>query len=158
MSNLNTKQINTKIKTFLVSDKKQRDKIQELLELAINHAKQHGDFSCLSLLIKGLQENKSRNLKAITAYVLDHVKSIHWVKEKAYIGYKKIKNQDLEFKELVTKWFDHKLNAQVIAVDPMARVKGLITSLTNALEQGNIKEGEQDKAREAIKALQPLVA
>lgn len=157
MTNLNTKQINAKIKSFLTSDKKQRDKIQELLTLTVNHAKEHGDFTCLSMLIKGLQENKSRNIKAITAYILDHVKGIHWVKEKAYTGYKKIKNQDLEFIELSTPWFDHKLNTQQIAVDPMARVKGLITSLTNALDQGKIKDGEEDKARAAIEALNPLL-
>jgi hypothetical protein len=157
MSNLTAKQINTKIKTFLSSDKKQRDKIQELLELTIGHAKEHGDLTCLSALIHGLQQNKSRNIKVISRYVLDHVSGIQWTTSDKYTGYKKIKDRDIEVKAFEIKWFEHKSNTQIIAVDPMARIKGLVTSLNKALEAGNVKDGEEQTARDALAALKPFL-
>lgn len=152
--------LQTRVKAFLTQDKNQRDKIQSLIVECREHGKQHNDWSVLSLLIIGLRNNKSRNIKAITAYIQDYTKGIVWQKSDKYEGYKVIKDQDVELLELTETWFEHKANqaAQQVFIDPMSRVKSLVTTLSNALRDGKIKEGEEEKAANTLRALQPLIA
>jgi hypothetical protein len=156
---LTTKQINTKITTFLRSDKKQRDTLQDLIVLTREHAKEHGDFTLLSKLISGLKANKSRNLKAITTYIQEFTTGIQWVTGDKYTGYKKQAGATVEFLELPMPWFEHKANAQVIAkVDVLSRAKSLMTTITKAIEEGNIKDGQQEDAESLKRALAAFTA
>lgn len=145
-------QINTKINSFLRSDRAKRDQLQELIEITRDHAEKHGDFTLLSKLITGLQENKSRNLKAITAYIQAFTTGIEWSKN----GYKKSKGATIEFKAFDCTWFDFKANKdgnKVAKVDAISRVKSLLATLEKALEEGTLKEGQEEQANKITKAL-----
>jgi len=151
--------LKTQIKLFLNSDKKATVKLQELIVATREHAKQHGDLTLLSLLVTGLRDNRSRNLQAITSYILEYTKGIHWVKDKNSEGYKVIKDQQIELLDLPCSWMDSKKNIQVIAdVDVITRCKSLVTTLTTALNEGKIKDGQEDKARDTIESLKAIFA
>lgn len=145
------------IKDFLRSEKNLRDKIQILIEASVGHAEDHSnDFTLVSALINGLKENKTRNLKAITAYIQEHVQGIHWTKlGDGSMGYKGKKGEKVVFKTFEYPWYNHKLNmaSQQIQVDALSRAKSLMTTLATALEKGTIKKGQEEQAQTIIDTL-----
>lgn len=150
------------ISDFLTQEKNQRDKLQNLIVASTAHAKiNNNDFTLLSYLVNGLKERRTRNLKAITQYILDHVNGISWQKlADGSFGYKTIKGATVEYKEFTGTWYNHKDNVQQVATLNLSnRIKGLLTSIEKAIN-GDMKAEDMtpEQLREAKAQLEGLQA
>lgn len=146
---------------FLTSEKNLRDKLQVLIVASVGHAQEHNnDFSLISALIRGLKERKTRNLKAITAYIQEHVTGIHWTKTGQDMGYKTMKGHAVEFKEFTYPWYNHKINMDSQKVQPLdvvKRVKALLTTLDKAIEEGKVHKDQREVAETVGKSLHAIL-
>jgi len=148
----NAKTLSAKdVKAFLVTEGSQRDRLQGMIEACLGHCQLHNAPDLLNTLVNGLKEIKSRNLKAVTAYINQHFTGYKWqiLGDKTY-GYKRVKEVEVTFDmDFSVKWYDHKLNKQDVDFNFDNRLASFIGSIKTALESGTFK-GDKAKAEALV--------
>lgn len=147
MTVLNTKSLNA-TSDMLVRASKGMDKrfAEHMVNIAvfINSDKANGDVSTATHFIKGLTATSGVRRQAIVNWFLAFA-GCTWNQEKKAFGRKK----DFTFDhELAVKnpWYAFTPDKPIVAVDAMALLKGLKSKLTNALEEGNVKNPDEAKS------------
>lgn len=156
-----TKALNTKISRFITGEKKKRDALQALLVECIQHGRDNGNsFDCLSNLIRGLIEAKSRNSKAIREYILEHVKGISWQKNKAGVYMYKVTGEEVQYLELSYPWYNHKGNMATNNNKEvsLASVKQYFKTLSKRMEENGVKADDKAKLDDLISSADAILS
>lgn len=144
--------LQTRITTFLRTEKTKRDALQALLVEAIEHGKEHNSWDGpLSALISGLIELKSRNTNAIREYIREHVSGISWQKNKSGVFMYKVTG-DVSVKAIEYPWYAHKSNLATSNNKEvsLSAVKAYFKSLQKRMEENGVKAEDSDKLNQLI--------
>lgn len=162
---ITAKNFKTKLNGFVKSATTQRDNLQELVIFALGHAKDNADeFTLLTNIMQATVEIKSIRTEVLKDFIKEHVSNMVFAKNKAgeYMFKKDVKGTACEYSVINTNWYDFnkKGNNPAVEIDVMKRAESLIKALADSLEgkgKKRIKNGQEEKAVELIKALQALV-
>jgi len=155
---MESKAFNQKLSGLVRSARNQRENVQELIEAGLNQYQEHGNTVYLTKLLNECIGVKSLPTNSIKEYVKAHA-NVKWVKGKDGMVFKKDGN-DVHVTMPTDKWWEHK-SAQHNAkpdMDVVQRVKSLKSQLDKAVKEGNIKEGQEEQAKELLNSLAKFAA
>lgn len=151
---------NTKLAGFKTSINNQRDNLNDLIVFGIEHYSEHGNTLYLSKVMNTCVGVKALPTQAIKQFIQDHA-NVAWKKDKAGNMVFKKNGKEVVAEIPTIKWYDSKHVANQQAkpdMDVVARTKSLLTSLTKAMKEGHIKEGQEELAAKLHKDLAGLLA
>lgn len=159
VSDITAKNFKSKLAGFKNSMLTQRDNLQEFLEFGLLHYKENGNTVYLSQTLNVCVGVKALPTNAIKEYIKEHA-NVQWKKNKdGDMVFKKVGKQ-VEVTMPSVIWYNSKHVAKDQAkadMDVLARTKSLLTSLTKALNDGHVKEGQHEIAIKIQKDLEGLL-
>jgi len=155
MSEITTKNFKQRLAAIVKSAKSQRDKVQEIIVFGIQHYKDHGNSSYLTMVLNECVGVKSMPTKTIKGFIQEHA-NLKYVKNDA--GDLVFKKDGKEVKAVmpVEKWYDwaggdHQATKDM---DVMVQAKALLTRINKAVKEGHVKNVEEaKKVKEALRGI-----
>jgi hypothetical protein len=159
MKLLNQTQAKQTIKLIVKGGKALDERIHNVAVSGISHFYEHGDSSTLSLLVAAMPKSGRGN--ALKYWITSYAPVKYITKTGVYK-----KNGDMPTdtaavleQAMLNPFWNKRDSESASKFDYQARIKGLVTGLTNAIKDHTLKDGtDQTQAKLALKELQGLVA
>lgn len=140
------------------SGKAVRDNVQKAVVMALAHFEQHGDTKYLTDLMEVAIGCRSIRTNTLKEFIKAHA-NVSWGKDKSgeNMVFKKV-GKEVNVKEVTTRWYDFNLDGQAKPdLDITTAIKSMITRISNAIDNGTLKEGQEEQARRVLEANQALL-
>lgn len=155
--NLTESNFTKKLGSWVRASKSRRDELQLFITFGVLHAQQHdNDFTLLTNVMVACEDVKAFPNQDICDYIKKVISGVSWnVKGKVFkrASKKTEVNYNIGYLESET-WFEFsKATAPATELDVNAATAKFAKRLRTAIDEGRVKDGQEDNALELLEAL-----
>jgi hypothetical protein len=154
--NLTEANFNKKLASWVRGAKSKRDELQEFIVFGVLHAQEHdNDFTKLTDVMKAAEGVRAFPNQDICDYIKKVITGITWkVKDKVFkrASKKTVVEYNIGFLESETWYEFSKSTNEVQEVDFNKQLATFMKRMRKAIDEGTIKDGQEDMAAEFMQA------